>query len=59
MSEDLRERVYLGDGAYAEFDGYQIWAITSDGYRDTNRIAFEPAVFEAFVRYARKVYDAG
>ena len=48
-----QERQYLGDGVYAEFDGYQIWLLTSDGYSITNRIALEPSVFHALVRFLR------
>jgi hypothetical protein len=51
------ERVYLGDGAYAAFDGYSLWVTTSDGLRDTNRICLEPAVFEALLRFAATHWD--
>ncbi len=44
-------KVYLGDGAYVTFDGYQLILTTSNGYRDTNTIALEPAVYSALVRY--------
>ena len=27
----LRIQQYLGDGAYAGFDGYQVWVLTYDG----------------------------
>ena len=40
---------YLGDAVYASFDGYQIWLRTGDG--NDNRIALEPAVFNALVDY--------
>lgn len=41
---------YLGDAVYASFDGYQIWLRTDDG--NNQRIALEPEVFNALVKYA-------
>lgn len=49
----MSERTYLGDGAYAERDGYGgIVLVTSNGLRDTNRIVLEPLVFEALLQWA-------
>ena len=44
---------YLGDGAYAEFDGYHIVLTTSNGIQDTNTIALEPEVFHKLVEYEK------
>jgi len=44
------QNVYLGDGVYAHFDGYQIWLETQEGMR----IALEPAVFKALREFADK-----
>ena len=41
---------YLGDGVYADFDGYQIW-LHANEYPSRSAIAIEPGVFEALVRY--------
>ncbi len=38
---------YLGDGAYAEFDGFGIQLTTENGISVTNRIYLEPEVYEA------------
>lgn len=43
--------VYIGDGCYAEFDGFAIVLTTSNGLKDTNRIVLEPEVFDALVNY--------
>lgn len=41
---------YLGDGAYASFDGYQIWVKADrDGRR--HEVALEPETFAALVKY--------
>lgn len=49
------EKVYLGDGAYAQFDSWGIWLTTEDGYRTTNQVYLEPNVLEAFERFVRKL----
>lgn len=54
----LPEPVYLGDGLYADFDGYQIELYASNGMRKTNQIYLEPRVLEAFYRYAESVFGA-
>jgi len=51
-----REHEYLGDGVYASFDGYHIWLRTGS-HDSPGRIALEPAVFAALVRYERRVWN--
>lgn len=50
-------KVYLGDGAFAAFDGFSIILTTSDGLEDTNTIYLEPnawATLEEFVASLRR-----
>ena len=42
---------YIGDAVYAAFDGYHIILTVEDGIKATNRIALEPAVYNALVKY--------
>ncbi len=35
---------YLGDGVYADFDGFAVVLTTEDGVSVTNRIVLEPEV---------------
>jgi len=49
----MENETYLGDAVYASFDGYQIWLRTGDG--NDNRIALEPPVLEALIRYAESL----
>lgn len=42
---------YLGDGVYAEYDGYYLWLTTSNGIYDTNKIALDNDVLHAFLKY--------
>jgi hypothetical protein len=48
-------KTYLGDGVYAEFDGFHTWVWTSDGIRNSERIAFEPCVMEQLIAFAKRV----
>lgn len=49
------DRAYLGDGLYAEFDGYQIWLTTDrDGF--THEVALEPEVFSSLQDYWIKIH---
>jgi len=51
----MSEETYLGDAVFASFDGYQIWLRTGDG--NNNRIALEPGVYAALVRYRDEIYQ--
>jgi hypothetical protein len=51
--EEMVKPVYLGDGLYAEFDGFQIELFASNGVMKTNRVFLEPNVLEAFERYVK------
>jgi hypothetical protein len=43
-------KCYLGDGAYAGFDGYHIWVWT-EREEGTHAIAFEPETMAALTHY--------
>ena len=55
MSETHQD-VYLGDGVYASFDGYQIWLAVN--HHTNKQIAIEPNVMHALLRYAQTVWGA-
>ena len=42
--------IYLGDGVFGRFDGYQIWIMTNE----VTEIALEPYVMDTLVQYAVK-----
>ena len=49
------EDVYLGDGVYASFDGFQIWLATGD---DSNKVvALEPEALKALNGYAKSINE--
>ena len=47
------EDIYLGDGVYASFDGYQIWLAVNDS--NNKVIALEPAVMSALINYYNNI----
>lgn len=51
------EKTYLGDGLYAEFDGFQIRVYASDGISYTNEVFFEGANLQAFLNFVKHVEE--
>ena len=52
--EERKKHSYIGDGVYAEFDGYGIWLRTGD-HRDEkcdNKIYLEPSVLNDLINFA-------
>lgn len=47
-------KVYLGDGAYAEFSGYDVALTTWNGVEETNRIYVEPDALRILVEFAKQ-----
>lgn len=50
---------YLGDGVYADFDGFSIILTTEDGISITNRIVLEPEVLAALTTYVERLRSVG
>ena len=50
-TEEEEMKTYLGDGLYADFDGFQFVLTAEDGTRVLNRVYLEPSVYQAFVEY--------
>jgi len=55
VSKDHTDRVYLGDGVYASFDGYQIWLAAN--HHENVVIALEPAVLKRLVGYQNALIE--
>ena len=51
----MTEDIYLGDGVYASFDGYQIWLAVN--HHENKQVALEPKVMEALLAYANRVLN--
>jgi hypothetical protein len=50
MPASLDKR-YLGDGVYADYDGYGVVLTTENGITTTNRIVLEPEIIIEVERY--------
>jgi hypothetical protein len=48
-------KAYLGDGVYADFDGFAVVLTTEDGISVQNRIVLEPEVIAAFEAYVARL----
>lgn len=48
---------YLGDGVYAEYDGYHIVLKTSDGITTKNTIFLDDSVFNALIEYKKFIEE--
>lgn len=56
----MDKNVYLGDGVYAEFDGYGVWLRTGD-HRDAlcdNKIYLDPNVMEKLYSVIRRMDES-
>ena len=50
-----QDPVYLGDGLYAVFDGYQIELYASNGIQKTNRVYLDPSVCDSFLSFVEAI----
>jgi len=48
-------KVYLGDGLYASFDGYQFALSAENGIQATDTVYLEPEVLDAFLRFVEQI----
>lgn len=55
MEIDKKNDIYLGDGLYAGFDGYQFILKAPREY-GVHYVALEPDVFDALIRYRERCY---
>jgi hypothetical protein len=46
---------YLGDGVYADFDGFAIILTAENGIAASDTIYLEPGVLDALVRYRERM----
>jgi|FreactTroBogLake_1042271.scaffolds.fasta_scaffold47688_1 hypothetical protein len=51
----MNYRKYLGDGLYADFDGYHIILAANNGFIDTNVVYLESEVLEMFYLYVKNI----
>jgi hypothetical protein len=56
MEKNMIEKTYIGDGVYADFNGYHIVLTSENGIGITNTIYLEDSVFIALQEFAKKVF---
>lgn len=49
------KEVYLGDGAYAKFDGAELVIYTSNGFHATNSVYLEAPAINALVEFLKEI----
>lgn len=52
---EIIKKSYLGDGAYAQYTGFDIRLTTSDGISVTNEVALGPDELHAFLNFVNDV----
>lgn len=52
----MTTKSYLGDGAYAEWDGLGLTLTAENGIRATDRVVLEPSVLIELLRFLRMTY---
>lgn len=60
MAKDREgKKCYLGDGAYAVYDGFGIWLTAEDGMQATDAIYLEPPILEALNQFVSSLKRGG
>lgn len=54
----MNRKRYIGDGVYADFDGYALVLTTENGIQVDNRIVVEGEVWTALVDYVKDLRAA-
>lgn len=53
----MKTKSYLGDGLYAEFDGYQIALKANSHEYPTDTVYLEPQVYENLVKFVEQLKE--
>ena len=51
----MKQEIYLGDGAYARYDGFETVLYTNDGIHTLNEVCLEPDAVQLFVKWIEAV----
>jgi len=55
IEEDSKKYEYLGDGAYAMYDGYSIWLLANDHKNPSDKVCLELSVFRNLLQFAKQI----
>jgi hypothetical protein len=53
--KQLNEKTYLGDGLYAEHDGFGVWLRSENGVEVLSEVYLEPKVYGALQRFMQGI----
>jgi hypothetical protein len=53
----MSNKIYLGDGLYADYDGYQIEIYASNGIHKTNSVFLDSLVLDKFLKFVEKLKE--
>ena len=48
------DKLYLGDGAYVTYDGFNVWITVFDGTATTEKVCLEPEVLKRFLAFLKE-----
>jgi hypothetical protein len=51
------QKTYLGDGLYAEFDGYMLTLKANSADHPSDTVFIEPAVWNALVKFIKQMEE--
>lgn len=54
----LQHQIYLGDGVYASYDGYQIRLAANSPTEPTDVVFLDASTYNALLRYVASLYAA-
>lgn len=54
----MSTKAYIGDGVYADLDGFAVVLTTEDGISVQNRIVLEPEIVESLLLWLERVATA-
>lgn len=52
----MNNKTYLGDGVYADFDGFHVVLTVDNGVETTNTVYLEDTVINGLLRFLEKTY---
>jgi len=52
----MENKIYLGDGLYAEFDGYQIVLKANDFENPSDTVYLDASVFNTLVKFGNDIF---
>lgn len=52
-----RKKIYIGDGAYAEYTGWSVLLTAEDGISATDTVSIDSEDFPKLIKFLQDAYD--